>query len=129
MASAREKTDAAGEIGHLVIDALDERFDEYGSEAIAMGEVEFELDPLAVALGVYPIAQLAYIIYERHHAAALHVGPDVVAIAGALVFAPGGVFNLDVTFAPFCKAHHTATSTQVHFDPTACYTNIVKALS
>jgi len=129
LASARAEATSVGEIGYLAIAALDARFDEYGSEAITMGEVVCELDPLAVALGVYPIAQLAYHIYVDHHAPALQVGPDLAAISSNLVLAPSGVFNLDTAFAPFCMAHHTVTSEQVHFDATICYVNIVKALT
>ncbi len=45
--------------------ALDARFDELAAQAISDEDVIFKLDPLAMALGVYPIAQLTYYLYAN----------------------------------------------------------------
>ncbi len=57
------------------IKALDARFRELGSDAVLDGLVECDLDPLAMALGVFPIAQLAHFIYQGHHVQAVPPAP------------------------------------------------------
>ncbi len=44
-----------------------------------------------MAVGVYPIAHLAYHLYVSSHAPAVRTGPDLVAISTAMSFSPGGV--------------------------------------
>jgi hypothetical protein len=109
--------------------ALDARFDELGSETIEMDEVVCELDPLAMAVGVYPIAQSAYHLSVSFHAPALRTGPDLVAISAAMSFAPGGVFSPEAAFAQFCVALYDAVIEPAVFDCTACFARIVKALT
>jgi hypothetical protein len=129
LSSARAESPGAGQSGPHAVAALDARFDELGAEAIEMGFVVCELDPLATALCVYPITQLAYHLYVTDHAPAVRIGPDLVAISAALSFAPGGVFNIDNTFTAFCVAHHSAINEHILFDGTSCVANIIKALS
>ncbi len=60
----------------MAVAALDARFDELGAQAVEDGDVICELDPLAMAMGVYPIAQLSYYLYVQYHAPAARSGPD-----------------------------------------------------
>ena len=50
-------------------------------------------------------------------------------MAAALSFAPGGVFDIYSSFAPFSHAYNDAENEYVLYDTTTCYTNLVKALS
>ena len=47
-------------LGPKAVAAPDMRFDKLGAAAIETGAVTCELDPLGMALNVFPIAQLAY---------------------------------------------------------------------
>jgi hypothetical protein len=129
LASARAEAGGTGAMGPRAIAALDARFDELGSAAINAGTVICEPDPLAMALYVFPVAQLAYYLYQRHHAPAVRGGPDLVSVAAAINFAPGGTFAPEAAFVPFCMAHYAAIKDHILFDPTPCFTNIVKALT
>ena len=63
LASARAEAVGVGSLRPKAVAALDTRFDELGAAAIETGAVICELDPLGMALNVYPIAQLVYYIY------------------------------------------------------------------
>ncbi len=128
LASARAEAAGVGALGPKATAALDTPFDELGA-AIETGAVLCELDPLGMALNVLPIAQLAYYLYASCHAPAARVGPDLVALSAALLFKPGGIFDPDAAFAPFCVTHYDANKDHILFDPTPCFTNIVKARS
>jgi hypothetical protein len=128
LASARAEAGGAGRSGPQAIAALGDRFDELGAAAIEMGDVVCELDPFAMALFVFPVAQLAYYLYVQHHAPSARTGPDLVSLSAALTFSPGGAFDPDTAIVPFSKAHYATAKDHVLFDPTPCFTNIVKAL-
>ena len=63
-ASAKVHTSARH---NLVTSYLSDRFDEKASDLIRDRKVKFDLNPLELAMGCYPILQLALQLYYMHH--------------------------------------------------------------
>jgi hypothetical protein len=89
LASARAEAAGVGTMGPAAVAALDTRFDELGAAAIEMGDVICEVDPLGMALNVFPIAQLAFYLYVQFHAPTERTGPSLESLSAALTFKHG----------------------------------------
>ena len=107
---------------------MGDSFDEMAAEAIIRGHVLCRLTPLSIALGVFPIAQLALHLYVKYHAPSLRPGADLAAISAAISFKPAGSFNPVAAMQPFRKALYETEAALADYDVHASYGNIVKAL-
>ena len=87
-----------------------------------------ELTPLDLALGVFPLGNLALAIYFAAHTPAARVGPDILATATALDFRPHGVFNPADSFFDFSRAWADARAADISYDVTNVYVKVVQAL-
>jgi len=128
-ASARAEAAGVGVSGVAAVAALSAKFDRMAAAMIEKGTVLCELSPLDMALGVFPIAQLALALYFAHHCHAAHIGLDIVAISAALAFKPAGVFNPDTTMDNLEEAVHAQWTSKTDYDVSAVYVNVVRALS
>jgi hypothetical protein len=128
LASAQAEAGIAGAAGVLAVLALGSSFDEMAAEAIRRGHVTCRLTPLSIALGVFPIAQLALHLYIKYHSPSQRLGTDLSVLSEAISFAPSGVFNPQAALTAFRAAHYETVAAKCDFDVSTVYTNIVKAL-
>ncbi len=85
MASAVAENSTHGVAGKVASRVLSEDFDQNGSNFIDMGTFHFALDTLDLALGIYPIGQIALAIWTHHHAQSNSDGPIIAASPTALL--------------------------------------------
>jgi hypothetical protein len=125
----RDSAALAGGAGSSALRAFEE-FDYYASEAIVGGEVEVEVSPLDLALGVLPLMQLAlHLWFDRHSFRASAESP-LVALARGLNFASAtGALQPERSLQEaFLPAWAQATSAVDEIPVAAVYHAIVQVL-
>ena len=110
-ASARIHT---GKQQGVVTAFLGERFDEQGADLINDGVFTLELDPFQLAVGCYPVLQIALYIYLAGHLPlAITVAPIVEAAKGVKLM-KGSVFNPAEGAAALFVIHAQASQCKTH---------------
>ena len=124
-ASARIHT---GKQQGVVTAFLGERFDEQGADLINDGVFTLELDPFQLAVGCYPVLQIALYIYLAGHLPlAVTVAPIVEAAKGVKLM-KGATFNPADGVAAFFVIHAQASRDSQIYDATAVYGHLVRAV-
>ena len=66
--------------------------------------------------------------YVAHDKPAARAGPDILAIASAIDFRPGGSFDPASSFREFSRAWAEARASDTAYDVTAVYVKVAQAL-
>ena len=104
----------------LVTSYLSDRFDEQASDLIHDWKVKLNLNPLELAMGCYPILQLALALFYAHHAPITPSASPIVDIAKNVKLTKGTVFNPARGLDAFFGAHASARADKFEYDYGAC---------
>ena len=125
-ASAKVHTSARH---NLVTSYLSDRFDEKASDLIRDRKVKFDLNPLELAMGCYPILQLALQLYYMHHSPIAPSSSPIVEIAKSVKLLKGTVFNPARGLDAFFAAHAAARADKLDYDYNAVFGHLVHAVN
>jgi len=113
----------------LVSTYFSDRFDEMGADLIRDGAFIFEADPVQLALGCYPILQIAlHMYYDFHAPIELAVSP-LVELARQVKLIKNSLFSPARGLDAFFTAHAQARRDKVDYDASAVYGHLVNAIN
>jgi len=125
-ASAKVHTSARNQ---LATTFLGDRFDERGADLIDDGVFGIELDPVQMALGCYPVLQIAlHIFYEYHAPVEASIAP-IVEAAKAVRLMKGSAFSPARGLDAFFVVHAQARKDILVYDATAVYGHLIQAIN
>jgi hypothetical protein len=129
LASAIAESASHGFAGTFAVEQLSETFDQGGKDMIDLEHVICDLAPLDIALGVYPLGQLALAIYTKHHSPSHMGGPDVEAAAMEVSFTHNGVFNPQLALKQWNNVYHEALIIRSDYNIAAVITHLTRAMN
>ena len=108
---------------------LGDRSDERGAGLIDDGVFGIELDPVQMALGCYPVLQIALHIFYEYHAPIEAPTAPIVEAAKAVRLLKGSAFSPARGLDAFFVVHAQARKDKLVHDATRVYGHLIRAIN
>ena len=113
---------------NLATSYLGDRFDERGADHIDDGDFTLELDPVQLALGCYPVLQIALHIFYANHVPIEAPSAPMVEAAKAVKLMKGSAFSPARGLDAFFIVHAQARRDKLDYDASAVYNHLIQAI-
>ena len=106
-----------------------DRFDEKGAYAIRDNRFILELDPVEMAMGCYPLLQIALHLYYANHTAISPLVAPIVDAAKAVKLVKNSVFNPHKGLDAYLAVHAVTRRDKLDYDAGSVHGHLIRAIN